>query len=120
MALDNPGKHKAMDGIVLGTVYVALHLSNGNELSGHGYSRKSVAAASWSVSSAGVASLSNLDVYTASDGSAQQAAKVSIWNSSTSTTASTARIYAPEDLTTTPAAPGNGATFRLTSLQLNP
>lgn len=120
MPLDNPGKNKAMDGIVLGTVYVALHVSGGAELSGHGYARKAVAAGDWSVSDAGVATLSNIDVYTASDGSAQQAAQVSVWRTASGTTASTDRLYSPEDLTTTPAAPGNGATFRLTSLTLNP
>lgn len=116
MALLDDGKNKAMDGIILGTTYICLTLANDTELSGHGYARKAVSAGDWTVSSAGVATVSNVDVYTASDGSAQQAQKVGLASSTTGSI----NLLSAETLTTVPSAPGNGATFRLTSLTLNP
>ena len=118
MALTNEGKKVAMEGPgVFGTTrYLSLHLSSKTELSGHGYARKAIRPADVSVSNAGVATIANLDVYTASDGNAQDADKVAIYDASSGGNL----LYDIQDLNVDVAAPSNGQTFRLTSIRFDP
>lgn len=118
MAFTDTGKVEAMKGIAALDRYVSLHLSNDTELSGHGYSRKAVSAAvlQAAIGSDGQISLSNVDVYTATDGSAQDADKVALYDAATGGN----QLMEPETLTTDVGAPALGQTFRLTTLTLTP
>ena len=117
MALTNEGKKLAMEeGVLNGTRYISLHLSTGTELSGHGYARKAITLNQWTVAANGQAvGPTALDIYTANDGSAQDADQVALYDASTGGN----QIFTPETLTTDVGAPQNGQTFRLT-LTLTP
>ena len=117
MALTNAGKVDAMEGITSSTTYVSLHLSNDNELNGHGYSRAAIQSNQWTISNAGVATgPADLEVYTANDGSAQAAAKCALYDAASGGN----QLFGPEALTgNVPGAPANGQAFRIT-LTLNP
>ena len=118
MALTNRGKQQAMSvGIASTTRYISLHLTNDSQLSGHGYARKSMSPGQMTVSSAGVITgPANLEIYVASDGSAQRAQKVALYDASTGGN----QLFEPQVIDATiPAAPVEGQGFRLT-LTLNP
>ena len=118
MALTNRGKQQAMSvGIASTTRYISFHLTSNAELSGHGYARKSISAGQMTVSNAGVITgPSNLEIYVASDGSAQRAQRVALYDASTGGN----RLFDPEAIDTPiPAAPVEGQGFRFT-LTLNP
>ena len=98
-------------GIASATRYIANHLSNGTELSGHGYARKAITAAQMSVSNAGVITgPANLELWTASDGSAQDPDQWAVYDAATGGN----QIYEPEDFGTDVSAPANGQAVRLT------
>ena len=111
MAFTNRGKQLALStGIASATRYIALHLANDTELSGHGYSRAALTAAEMTVSAAGVLTgPANKQIYTANDGSAQRAMKVSLYDAATSGN----QIAEPEDITSPPIAPVDGQAFQL-------
>ena len=113
----NRGLQQAMSvGIASSTRYISLHLTNDTELSGHGYARASISTAQMTVSSAGVITgPSNHEIYTANDGSAQQAQQVALYDAASGGN----QLLSPEAITSPPAAPVNGQAFRLT-LTLNP
>ena len=116
MALTDRGLELAMTGISIATRYISLHLSNGTELSGHGYARRGITTAQMSVSSAGVITgPTNLEIYTANDDSAQDAAQVGLYDAASGGN----QIFTPENLDNDVPAPVNGQSFRLT-LTLNP
>ena len=113
MAFTALGKQVVMDeGIDGATRYIALHLSNDTELSGHGYARKAVLASQMTVGTGGVTTLpANLGIFTANDSSAQRAAKVSLYR----TVSGSDQLMTPEAITDTvanplPPAPINGQT----------
>ena len=118
MAYTDRGKELAQSvGIASATRYVSLHLAAGTELSGHGYARKAITASEMSVGSDGTITVSApLDVYTATDATAQDADQVGLYDAATGGD----QIYEPEDLTTDVGAPDDGQTFQLSSLTLNP
>ena len=117
MAFTNRGKELAMSvGIKSASRYISLHLANGTELSGHGYARKEITTAQMVVANTGVITgPTNLEIYEANDGSAQQAAKVALYDASSAGN----QILEPEDIPSPPDAPENGQSFRLT-LTINP
>ena len=118
MALTDRGKELAMGvGIASATRYISLHLTNGTELSGHGYARKAITMAEMSVSNAGVITgPANFEIYTADDATAQRAQQCALYDAA----AGGGEVFEPEALTgTIPAAPVNGQAFRL-SLTMNP
>ena len=118
MAFTNRGLQQAMSvGIASATRYISLHLTNGTELSGHGYVRKSLTTAQMTLSAAGVITgPANLGIYTASDSAAQRAQQCALYDAASSGN----QLLQPENLTgTVPAAPVNGQEFRL-SLTINP
>ena len=122
MAFTELGKQVVMDeGIDGATRYVALHLANNTELSGHGYARKAVLASQMAVGVGGVTTLpANLSIYTANDGAAQQAQRVSLYRSLSGND----ELMTPEAITDTtddplPDAPQNGQTLQL-SITFNP
>lgn len=115
MALTNRGKRYAMEvGIFPDDDtdrYISLHLSDDTELSGHGYARKSINHSQLTVAATGVATgPTNLEIYTASDASAQDADKFALYDAATGGN----QIFEPETFSTDVGAPANGQTVRLT------
>lgn len=111
------GKVKAMrEGLISGNIYLSLHLANNNELVGHGYSRVQLDINDAAFNPDGTVTFTNLDVYTAADGSAQDADKASLWNAESSGN----RLLSVQDLSVDQPAPANGQTFRLTAITFRP
>ena len=113
MAWTNRGKRYLMeDGLKGATRFIALHLANDAELAGHGYARKAGTAAQMTVAANGVVSFpADFEIYTASDASAQNADKWSLYDAATGGN----QILEPEDFTTDVAAPANGQALQLTA-----
>ena len=118
MAYTDRGKEIVQSvGLASATRYISLHVTNGDELADHGYARKAITAANMSVANDGVVTgPTNLEIYTADDGSAQRAHQCALYDAA----AAGNQILEPESLTgTVPAAPVDGQAFRLT-LTMNP
>ena len=117
MAFTDRGKQQAMSvGIASATRYISLHLADGTELNGHGYSRAAITTAQMTVNAAGVITgPANHPVYTANDGAAQRAIQLGLYASS----AGADQLMGPENITSPPAAPVNGQEFRI-NLTINP
>ena len=93
--------------------FISFHLSSDTELSGHGYARKAINHSSLTVAATGIATgPTNLEIYTASDASAQNADKWALYDALTGGN----QIYEPEDFTADVAAPANGQAVRLTPI----
>ena len=120
MALTDVGKKVAMGGPgVFGVTRYLILLVSANvndELAGHGYLRKAIATSARVVAANGEVTISNLDVYTASDNNAQDATHVSIADALDAGDL----LYDPEPLDSNPDAPTVGQTFRLTSITFRP
>ena len=113
MAFTDEGNRIVMsdEGFDSATRYISLHLANDTELSGHGYARKAITTAQMTVGSDGEITLpANHEIYTANDGSAQQAQQWAIYDAASGGV----QLLTPETLTTIVAAPVDGQTFRLT------
>ena len=117
MALTNRGKRYAMEQGVFpdsnANRYISLHLSNNNELAGHGYARAAINHAQLTVAATGIATgPTNHEIYTANDATAQDANRWALYDALTGGN----QIYEPEDFSTDVAAPVNGQAVRLTPI----
>ena len=113
MAFTDRGFQQAMSvGIDSTTRYISLHLNNDNELSGHGYARKSISPSQMTVSNSGVITgPANFQLYIASDDAAQRAQKLAIYDASTGGN----QLVEPETISSPiPAAPTNGQALQMT------
>ena len=117
MALTDRGKRYAMEEGIFPDDdtdrYISFHLSGGTELAAHGYARKSINHSELTVAATGIATgPTNFEIYTASDGSAQDADQWALYDAATGGS----QIYEPQDFTTDIAAPANGQAARLTPI----
>ena len=106
MALTNAGKNFIVQkAIVDQTIYVALAV-DGTELSGHGYSRLAwgTGAKNLNTTDNRAVSSADLTIYTATDGSAQDANQAAYFDAATGGN----QLTTWQNLTTDVAAPNNG------------
>ena len=116
MALTTAGKNFLVQHAIIGqTIYVALAV-DGTELSGHGYSRLAwgTGAKTLNETESRAQSSADLTVYTATDGSAQDANQAAFFDAATGGN----QLTTWGNLTTDVAAPTNGqpVTFRTGAL----
>lgn len=120
-AYSNTGKKQYMDEFVGTSLYVALFLTGGTELSGFGYARKALSSSLFTVSSAGVATLdAALVLFSAIVGAGQNAQQPATLNLMNASTGGSAIYSANVALTGVTGAPTNGQAVELSTLTLNP